>query len=87
MAKMKPPPDHAPYRWAIVRLQQRIESSGMSTSEYATKVGFPRAPTTVYRWLRGEYPIPAETRRWLLGDLRLTDEVTTTPKKKEGNDG
>ena len=73
MAKMTPPPDDAPHRWAIVRLQQRIESSGMSVSKYAQTQGFPRAPNTVYRWLRGEYPIPAETRRWLLGDLRLMD--------------
>ena len=84
MAKMTPPPDDAPYRWAIIRLQQRIESSGMSISEYAQTQGFPRAPNTVYRWLRGEYPIPAETRRWLLGDLRLMDDITTTPT--EGSD-
>jgi len=84
MAKMTPPPDDAPYRWAIIRLQQRIESSGMSISEYAQTQGFPRAPNTVYRWLRGEYPIPAETRRWLLGNLRLIDDITTTPT--EGND-
>ena len=89
MAKMTAPPDDAPHRWAIIRLQQRIESSGMSISEYAQTQGFPRAPNTVYRWLRGEYPIPAETRRWLLGDLRLMADITTTttPTTKGDDNG
>ena len=84
MVKSTPPPDDAPHRWAIIRLRAKIDASEMSVAEFAQARGFPRAPNTVYRWLRGEYPIPAETRRWLLGDLRLMADITTTPT--EGND-
>ena len=56
-ARFKEPPKDAPYRWAIIRLQQRIAASGLSTSLFARTV-LVRPPTTIYRWLRAEYPIP-----------------------------
>ena len=80
-ARFKEPPKDAPYRWAIIRLQQRIAASGLSTSLFARTV-LVRPPTTVYRWLRAEYPIPAEVRGWLQGNPWLTDaEATTTDKE------
>ena len=87
-ARFKEPPKDAPYRWAIIRLQQRIAASGLSISEFAQTVGFPRAPNTVYHWLRGRHPIPAETRRWLQGNPWMTEEEeATTTADKEATDG
>jgi len=79
-ARFKEPPEGAPYRWAIIRLQQRIAASGLSTSEFS-RTTLIRAPNTTYRWLRAEYPIPKEVRDWLLGSVRLIDDITTTDKE------
>jgi len=75
MVKSTPPPDDAPHRWAIIRLRAKIDASEMSVAEFAQTRGFPRAPNTVYRWLRGEHPIPKDVRIWLLGNFRLLHEA------------
>ena len=81
-ARFKEPPKDAPYRWAIIRLQQRIAASGLSTSEFS-RTTLIRAPNTTYRWLRAEYPIPREVRDWLQGNPWLTDAEATTTEDKE----
>jgi hypothetical protein len=87
MAKLKTPPDDAPHRWAIMRLREKIDASGKSVSEYAQTTGIPRAPNTLYRWLRGDTVIPRTVRVWLLDGFQILDEVeaeqTTTDKEPQ----
>ena len=84
MTSSTPPPDDAPHRWAIIRLREKIDASGKSVSEYAQTTGIPRAPNTLYRWLRGDTVIPRTVRVWLLDGFQILDEVeaeqTTTEK-------
>ena len=82
MAKSKPPPDDALHRWAILRLREKIDASGKSVSEYAQTTGIPRAPNTLYRWLRGDTVIPRTVRVWLLDGFQVLDEVEQTTTKK-----
>jgi hypothetical protein len=79
-----PPPDDPPHRWAILRLREKIDASGKSIAEYAQTTGIPRAPNTLYRWLRGESPIPRVVRTWLLDGFELLDEAEakTTPEEE-----
>jgi hypothetical protein len=78
-----PPPEDAPHRWAIIKLREKIAASGLSVSAYAQQIGFPRAPNTLYRWLRGTNPIPRVVRISLLDEWRILDAPTT----KESDDG
>ena len=86
MAKSKPPPDDALHRWAIIRLREKIDASGKSVAEYAQTTGIPRAPNTLYRWLRAETPIPRVVRMWLLDGFQLLDDgaaPTTTDEEEK----
>jgi len=85
MADSKPPPDDAPHRWAILRLREKIDASGKSVAEYAATTGIPRAPNTLYRWLRGDTVIPRTVRLWLLDGYQILDDsgAPTTTEKEE----
>lgn len=48
---------------ALLRL--RMAESGLSDVQFCRLVLAGRAPSTLYRWLRGECPIPADTARYL----------------------
>lgn len=67
-----PPPD-----WAIRALRERIDASGLSTSEFA-QTRLMRPATTLYRWLRGENPIPQAIRIWLRGGIGITAKPKPT---------
>jgi hypothetical protein len=82
MTSSTPPPDDAPHRWAILRLREKIDASGKSVSEYAQTTGIPRAPNTLYRWLRGDTIIPRIVRVWLLDGYQVLDEVEQATTKK-----
>lgn len=50
--------------WAAL-LSRRIEESGLSVARFARDV-LRRDPRSVWRWLNGESPIPAEVKKFLL---------------------
>jgi transcriptional regulator with XRE-family HTH domain len=87
MARSTPPPDDAPHRWAILRLREKIDASGKSVSEYAQTTGIPRAPNTLYRWLRGDTVIPRTVRVWLLDGFQVLDAAEESTPTKESENG
>jgi len=51
-------------RRAVDQLQILLDSSGLNVTEFARLIPG-RQPSTVYRWLRGESPVPESVREWL----------------------
>tara|TARA_R110000824_G_scaffold140306_1_gene306118 strand:- start:5705 stop:6007 length:303 start_codon:yes stop_codon:yes gene_type:complete len=56
--------------WARVQMQRVVKSSGLSTKEYARRELL-REPTTLYRWISGESPIPLVVTTWLLENCQI----------------
>jgi len=56
--------------WARASLRDAIDATGLTVSTYATTI-LVRTPSTVYRWLNGQRPVPKVVREFLIGDWRI----------------